>query len=208
VGCASHGQGESLEAPKGGNKPLPITAADARALAYYQTTYGLGILAPRGWYCEGYWGSGGGGLLVSSKPIQQNTPIDGPAISIYRISNENSGRYDIAEIIARALPAYRAHAKAVWADLDSPFPSGPYPADVLVHRRKTVVDYKTPPHTEGLGTRFSSFKNNDRSIAGAAILLGEPPADLLLLAVRMPSNLDRLAPLIIHEVEREAAHRK
>jgi hypothetical protein len=59
VGCASSGQTEVLEAPKGTSKSVPISVKDAQTLAYYKSADGIGLLAPRGWYCEGVSGSGG-----------------------------------------------------------------------------------------------------------------------------------------------------
>src|SRR5262245_10090325 len=58
VGCVSFGQVERLEAPRGTSLGLPISSKDARALAYYKSADGIGVLAPRGWYCEGVSGSG------------------------------------------------------------------------------------------------------------------------------------------------------
>ena len=62
------------------------------------------------------------------------------------------GVYDVAEIMGRFFPQYRAIAKAVWEGLDSPFPTGPYPKDTLRYKSSTVLEYSTPAHTEGLGT--------------------------------------------------------
>ena len=68
VGCESFGQIQKLEAPKGSGTSLSISSKDAPRLAYYKSADGIGVLAPRGWYCEGASGSSGSGLFVSPRP--------------------------------------------------------------------------------------------------------------------------------------------
>ena len=127
------------------------------------------------------------------------------------ISGENSGRYEIAELIARVFPAYRQFARRVWEDLDSPLPSGPYPKDTLTYRGNSIVEFRTPAHTEGLGNFHSLLGTTDLPITGTAILLIDSThptinvPHLLLLSVRFPRDLARLAPTIVHDVERNAA---
>ncbi len=216
VGCASFGQVKKLEAPKGTSRSVPISPKDAETLAYYESADGIRLLAPRGWYCEGTSGSGGYALFLSPKPIHPTSSgwegLEGPAIEVNHITSENgSGMYEIAEIIARVFPAYRAVARSVWEGLDSAFPSGPYPKDTLTYKGKTIVEYKTPAQTEGLGNFDSWLKKNDTPIVGAAILIvdspnliGNPP-NLILLSVRFPPDLARLTPAIVRYIERDAA---
>jgi hypothetical protein len=215
IGCASSGQTGTLEAPKSTNRSVSISPKDAQALAYYESANGISLLAPRGWYCEGASGSGGAALFLSPKPIH-NTPsgwdgIEGTAIEINHISGENSGRYEIAELMARVFPTYRAVAIRVWEDLDFPLPSGPYPKDTLTYRGKTIVEYNTPAQTEGLGNFDSWLGKSDLPIRGIAILGGDPTRlslsgeqpSLILLSVRLPPELARLAPTIIRYVGRD-----
>jgi hypothetical protein len=213
IGCASSGQIETLEAPKGTSISVPISLKDAETLAYYKSADGIGLLAPRGWFCEGASGSSGYALFLSPKPIHHGLSgwegLEGPAIEVNHITSENSGRYEIAEIIARVFPVYRALATRVWEGIDRPFPSGPYRKDTLKYRGKTIVEYKTPAQTEGLGNFDSSLKKNDIPIVGAAILIIDPPnlignpPDLVLLSVRFPPDLARLTPAIVRYVERD-----
>jgi len=193
---------------------VSISAKDAQALAYYRSADGIGLLAPRGWYCEGASGSGGSALYLSPKPIHYRLPgwqgLEGPAIEVDHITSENSGRYQIAEIMARVFPAYRALAIRVLEGIDLPIPSGPYPKDTLGYRSKTIVEYKTAAQTEGLGNFDSSLKKNDTPIVGAAILIVEPanlignPPNLVLLSVRFPPDLTRLTPVIVRFVKRDS----
>jgi hypothetical protein len=213
VGCESFGQIERLEAPKGTSKSVPISPRDAEALAYYESADDIGLLAPRGWFCEGTSGSGGSALFLSPKPIHHGLAgwegLDGTAIEINRISGENSGRYEIAEIMARVFPEYRALARRVLGDFDLPLPSGPYPKDTLTYIGKTIVEFKTPAQTEGLGNFHSWLKQSGTPIQGAAILIADrqdpnlSSARLVLLSVRFPPDLARLMPTIIRYVERD-----
>jgi len=213
VGCPSFGQTQVLEAPKGTSESVAIGAQDGMALAYYKSADGIGVLAPRGWYCQGVSGSGGAALFLGPKPVVHASSgwegLGGAAMEVNDISGENSGRYEIAELVARVFPAYQSFARRVW-DLDSPLPSGPYPKDTLTYRGKTVVDYRTPAQTEGLGNFHSWLGKNDLPIAGAAILLMEPThhvgdvPHLVLLSVRFPPDLSRLTPAIVRYFKREA----
>jgi hypothetical protein len=204
--------GSGTRSSKGTSESVAVGAQDGRALAYYKSADGISVLAPRGWYCQGVSGSGGAALFLSPRPVVHSSSgwegLSGAAIEVNDISGENSGRYEIAELVARVFPAYQSFARRVW-DLDSPLPSRPYPKDALTYRGKTVVDYRTPAQTEGLGNFHSWLGKNDLPIAGAAILLMEPNhhvgdvPHLVLLSVRFPPDLSRLAPTIIRYVERE-----
>jgi hypothetical protein len=186
----------------------------AQELAYYRSEQGVGVLAPRGWHCFGTYGSGGDALFVSPQPIKTvdifspgRNGFAGPAIELSRRFGETSGRFDVAEIIARVFPAYKAFATGVMAEFDQPTRSltfGPYPHDTLIYKSKTVVEYRTPAQADGLGTR-SFLNKNGGPIHGVAILIGQPP-DVLLLSVRLPSDLDGLTSTVVLQVEREAAH--
>jgi hypothetical protein len=186
---------------------LPISPKAAQALAYYGSALSLGVLAPRGWYCLGVYGSGGEFLFVSSQPIdpfQSFAPnfrgFQGSVIEISERHSDQNGDRDVkARIIARAFPAYKALVAELVDGFDIPTPFGPYPSDKLIYRSREVVEYTTPAQREGLGTQ-SSLKKNNRPIRGVAILSGKPP-DLILLSVRLPQATSGLAAVIIRQVE-------
>jgi hypothetical protein len=190
---------------------VPISSKDAQALAYYRSADGIGLLAPRGWYCEGVSGSGGYALFLSPKPISHGVfgwhGLEGPAIEINHMTSGASGRIEIAEIMARVFPAYRAFASSVMEGM-GPLPAGRYPKDTLMYRSKTIVEYNTPAQTEGLGNFNSWLGKIDLPIRGAAIIIGDPPnigegPDLVLLSVRVPPALAGLIPVIVAQVERD-----
>lgn len=212
VRCPTFGQVETYDAPTGTSQSVPLSKEDAQSLAYYKSADGISVLAPRGWYCQGASGSGGASLYLGPEPITY-TPsswkgLDGAAIEVNHINGENSGRYDIATVIARVFPAYRWFGREVWA-FDTPLPASPFPKDRLVYRSNAVVEYRTPPHTEGLGNFESYLGKNGLAISGTAILLiGAPRAvnnvpHVILLSVRVGPDLEHLTPTIIQYAERE-----
>jgi hypothetical protein len=214
IGCKSDGQIGPMDAPEGTSISVPLSAKEAQQLAHYSSSHGLGVLGPRGWYCFGTYGSSGAALFLSPQPIDTanmfstKNGFTGPAIEMSHTLGGTSGRFYVAEMIARVFLAYRAFATRVAEEFELPtssFPFGPYPKDTLAYKSRTVVEYKTPAQAEGLGTR-SWLKKNGSPIEGVAILLGQTP-DLLRLLVRLPPDLNRLTSAIVRQFERDAARR-
>lgn len=212
VGCVAQGQREDFKAPTGTPHLVAISAENEQKLAYYRAAINLGVLAPRGWHCEGSSGSSGDGLWLSPEPINRDVPgwsgFPGPAIEIYHISSGASGMYDVAEILAR-VGKYKDQAAPVLTLIGRPVPSGPYPKDALTYRSKSIVEFRTPPQEEGLGTHLTWLRKSNLPVSGAVIVLGksisgEELPDMLLLAVRLPPALQRLTPFIVRDAEREA----
>ncbi len=202
-----------MEAPQGESRSVPIPPEAAQKLAYYKSAQNLGVLAPRGWYCVEISEAGGRRLVVGPKPIDPTnmyppgeTGFTGPVIEVSSIHSNTEGRFEIARIIARVFPDYKAVVARICAEFHEPISAytlGPYPEDTLTYKSARVVEYITPPQTEGLGTQ-SQLSRSGSPIAGVAMLVGGAP-DLLLLAVRLPGNLRGLTPAIVHQVERDAA---
>jgi hypothetical protein len=72
VGCEADGQVGAVAAPKKAEKVVKIDAGMAQRLAYYKAEYSPGVLAPRGWYCFGTYGSNGSSLFVSPQLIKRD----------------------------------------------------------------------------------------------------------------------------------------
>lgn len=215
VGCKSDGQLGPLDAPTGTSKVVPIIAKLAQNLAYYQAAQGNGVLAPRGWYCFGTYGSNGDNLYVTPHPLEVKalfsdtwSGVSGPAIQLSISYGGTSGRFEVAHIIARVFPARRAFVQSVikeGIEPSSSFLFGPYPKDKLTYRSKEIVEYETQANAEGLGTN-SRLQKNGSPISGVAILSGpltEP--DLWHLSERFSPNLSDLSTTIIQQVERDSA---
>ena len=117
-----------------------------------------------------------------------------------------SGRFAVAEIIARVFPAHWSFVRQVTGEGIEPassFPYGPYPTDKLIYKDKETVEYVTPPNTEGLGTQSYLAKDGD-PINGVAILTGKDP-DLTKLAARLPPEMSDLLPVVIRQVEQDSS---
>ena len=69
VGCRSEGQADPIDAPTGTSIPVSMSPEAAKRLAFYKAEVIAGVLAPRGWFCLGTYGSGGASLLVSPEPF-------------------------------------------------------------------------------------------------------------------------------------------
>lgn len=215
VGCASDGQVGPRKAPHGKAKTVPLSAELASKLAYYQAEEGSGVLAPRGWHCFSTYGSNGGSLFVAPQLIDSKIVFSdkwkgfaGPVVQISDSLGGTSGRFEVASIIARVFPAHKAFvANVVGEGIETAadFPSGAYPKDKLRYRSKEVVEYETPPQTEGLGTR-SRLQKSDKAITGVEIL-SDPneELDLVSLSVRLPQGSEDLTRVIVQQTEREAA---
>jgi hypothetical protein len=192
---------------------VAISAAGAERLAYYKAEYGPGVLAPRGWHCFSIYGSDGSNLYLSPDAIDSKTLLSvdwkgftGPAIQISVSSGGTSGRFAVAKVIARVFPAYKQFAQNVIAEGIEPasdFPSGPFASDKLTDRGKNIVEFETPANTAGLGTD-SRLLPNASPIDGVAIISGTD-TDLIQLSARVAAKDRDLIPLIVKQVESDAA---
>lgn len=212
VGCKSDGQVGPVKAPTGNRKIVQIPASTAQHLAYYKAEHGSGVLAPRGWYCFSTYGSNGSNLFISPKPITSAELFSdswkgfpGPAIQVSISLGDTSGRFRVAQVIARIFPAYKKFVEQVTEEKIEPagsFPFGPYPKDKLDYRGKNIAEYITPGNAEGLGTH-SRLERNADPISGVAILVGQTP-DLLQLSMRLPKEQRDLGATIMQHFERNA----
>src|SRR5579872_5981303 len=114
--------------------------------------------------------TGGTELFVSPQPIDDASIFStkwggfaGPALEVSRRFGDTSGRFGVAQIIARVFPAYKSFVMNV--EKSDPgaglsFSFGPYPSDALTYKSNRVVEHKTSAQNEGLGTYHSSLKKN------------------------------------------------
>ncbi|HEY7387485.1 MAG TPA: hypothetical protein VH640_03180, partial [Bryobacteraceae bacterium] len=159
--------------------------------------------------CFGTYGSSGDTLYITPRPINRATIFSngadgagGPGIAvIYRFSG-TSGRFAVAQIVARVFPAHRSFAVNVMREFDQSFTFGPYPKDTLLYKSNELVEYQTPAKTDGLGT-YWWLAPSTIPITGAALLVGDE-ADLALLSVRLPIDLNDLRGAIISQFEGDA----
>ena len=212
IGCPSDGQSGLLAAPHGEARQLPIPREAAAHLAWYEAKNAPGVLAPRDWHCFGTYGSSGATLYVSPEPLSSKVVFSkewkgfsGPAIEISRVNGGTSGRFEVAQKVARLFPAEINFTRQVIAEGIEPaseFPLGPYPDDKLTYK-KSIVDFETPAHGKGLGTD-SRLQPNGHSIVGFVFLSMIPNDDPydVSLEMRLPPELSSFAPTIQAAIER------
>lgn len=111
------------------------------------------------------------------------------------------GRYEVARVIARVFPARMSFVQHVIDMFEgaSDYTYAPFPKDKLIVQTDRLVEFRTPPHSQGLGTT-NRLRANDDPINGVAILQGDTP-DLLMLRVRLPRELRELTPVIVHQFQ-------
>lgn len=211
VGCRSEGQMGLEPAPKPHRTPR-LPAHVARRLAYYDAG-GVSVLAPRGWRCLGHDGSNGSGIFVwperQRKFLRSPMHWRGSGIELAIRDGGTSGRWAVADAIARYFPAYRGFLTSAFEGLDrGPLPSGPYPRDRLGRHGASFVRYTTPPHAKGEGTEWTFAPSAD-PLEGLAMLSGptsEP--NLLNVRVRLPARDRDLAEVIFATAEVEQRRRR
>jgi len=221
VGCPSDGQIGPLSAPKGKAQQIQIAPEAAGRLAWYKAKNAPGVLAPRNWHCFGTYGSSGATLYVSPEPINSKLLFSsewkgfrGPAIEISSMNGGTSGRFEVAQKIARLFPAHIDFVRQVIAEGIEPasdFPSGPYPKDKLTYLTRTLVSFETPALSKGLGTD-SRLQPNEQAIQGFVFLSMQPNDDAydISLAIRTPQTSARSPKLLrraLSEISR-CFHRK
>lgn len=205
VGCPADGMSGHVAAPSPLPAAPPVPARAARDLAFYAAP-DLAVLAPNGWHCLDLYGSGGAFLLVTPRSYTADTlpgfgALTGPAVELSFLNGENSGREDVAAVLARLFPERRRFIRSVETeDPDHPhrFPRGPYAQDRTVRRSPSTVDYTTPPGRGGMGTFESRLRPGSDPIDGTATLDRSNGVDsVLLLNVRLPPGQRGLAAVIL-----------
>jgi hypothetical protein len=160
VGCPADGQLGPLEPPNGKPLAVRVESPAARRLAYYQAAVGMGVLAPQGWHCRGWYGSSGYFLAVTPEEIPAPyfplPRIAGPVVYLGGSDAETSGRFTVAVTAARLFPkstrdfVERIKAEGIMPAKD--FDVRPFPADQLHYLSGRALEFITPAGKDGLGT--------------------------------------------------------
>lgn len=216
VGCSADGQVGPLPPPSGNEKEVRVPASIAKELAYYKSEATSGVLAPRGWYCFGAYGSSGSTLFVAPQPFKMDPDhpfaaisngFTGPVIEVDDIDAGGSGLYAVARVLAHAFPNQKEFVEGVRQDIQDvdelvrDLKVGPYSGDQLLRKSDQIVEYRTPPYSDGLGT-LGRLKKGQERIDGVA-LIKSPTPNLRLLNVRLPPAMEFLSSYIVQQVERE-----
>ncbi len=135
----------------------------------------------------------------------ETATVPGPGIELLWRSGDTSGRFEVARVVARVFPARRDFVQRVIGEGIMPagdFPFGAFPDDRLDYRDERIVEYETPANSDGIGMISRLQRAAVRQIRGVAILENQTP-DLLLLAVRLPSDTGVLTSAIVAQVEQQ-----
>jgi len=209
VGCASDGQTGPEPAPKTPAHMPAVTGPEAGKLAYYESS-ALGVLAPRGWRCFGLYGSNGSILIVTPEAheddlFEPGPGLKGPAVQLSVSASDTSGRFEVADVAARLFPSRKAYVEGVIAEGIEPrsrFHFRPFPTDTIRRYGEDAVEFETPANTVGMGTKSRLVPNGD-PIRGLAMMTSKN--DLVLLAVRVPTDQRDLATTIMGSVRQAKA---
>jgi hypothetical protein len=167
-----------------------------REIAYYQSAVTPGVFAPRGWYCHGWYGSGGGTLLVTPAP-PGTTPgsvwpqTSGQAVEISFDGDAGSGRYQAAKYALLFFPKTAAKfIQSVNGNLDvkiSQRSLQPFEKDSLKVLSADMAEFVTSSNKSGLGTQGFLLPSRE-SISGIAFLDQYKPDDMNFVTVRIRLN--------------------
>ena len=220
VGCPGDGQTGPYVAAKGSPKPVNLPLEVANKLAWYEykgDAGQIGTLGPRGWNCFVTIGSDGETLYVAPEAMNSAKILEhknwkgftGPAIQLSGSDGGTSGRFEVAQMVARVFPAYRNYARKIIAEGFGPasdYPFGPFPSDRLSYKGKKLVEFTTPSHHKGLGT-MSWLLPSNQPILGFALLTIGPNVDagLLQLSLRLPPSLSTLSATLVQQAEADAS---
>lgn len=220
IGCPGDGQTGPYAAAKGSPKAVNLPPATADQMAWYEYNGEVGhfgTLGPRGWNCFVTIGSNGWTLYVAPERLDSAKILEhknwkgfsGPAIQLSDSDGGTSGRFEVAQMVARVFPAHRNYARSIIAEGFGPasdYPFGPYPSDHLTYKGKDLVEFTTPAHRKGLGT-MSWLLPSDLPITGFALLTIGHDVDtgLLHLSFRLPPSLSFLAATLRQQAEVDAS---
>lgn len=221
VGCSGDGQTGPYVAAKGSPKPVKLPPAVANQLAWYEykgEAGKFGTLGPRGWNCFATIGSNGWTLYVAPEPLDSAKLLEhkqwkgftGPALQLSGSDGGTSGRFEVAQVVARVFPAHRDYARGIIKEGFGPasdYPFGPFPSDHLTYKGKELVEFTTPANRKGLGT-MSWLLPSEEPITGFALLSIGPNVDteLLRLNFRLPTSLSSLGPTLIQQAEADGSN--
>ena len=216
IGCPGDGQTGPYAAVKGSPKLVNLPPAMADQLAWYEykgDAGQFGTLGPRGWNCFATIGSNGWTLYVAPQLLDSAELLAhvnwkgfrGPAIQLSSSDGGTSGRFEVAQVVARVFPAHRDYARSIIAEGFAPasdYPFGPFPSDRLTYKGTELVEFTTPARRNGLGT-MSGLLPSDQPITGFALLTIGPDVDteLLHLSLRLSPSLSSLSATLIQQAE-------
>jgi hypothetical protein len=130
--------------------------------------------------------------------------FSGPAIEVSHRYGGTSGRFAVAEIIARVFRAYKSFVTNMQRSdpgAKFSFAFGPYPKDALTFKGKDLVEYKTPPQSRGFGNIFVVKEERQSNRWSGDACRGRARSRAPVRAAA--TGINRTRPVIVHQVERD-----
>jgi len=217
IGCRSDGQQGPIPAPRSQHRvEVQFDAHTAQQLAFYRAKFSPGVLARREWQCAGLLGSDDEFLLVAPHlpPLKSFSTayhhLTTAAVVAEHMFGGTSGRFGVADVLARFFPHQRTFVRALQlGDVSHTFHPvyHPYDADRLSRKADRLVEFVTPTFANCIGTTWW-LRENGMPVRGALIIeRGGKELYLATVRVRMPDRLVDLAKPIISRFEESAKDR-
>jgi len=188
-----------LPAPIGGVKSAPLPNLPLKDIAFYEAQ-GLGVFAPRGWYCREQYGSSGGTLLVTPTPPDSDFPlrdIRGHVVERTSYYGGTSGRFAVARYSSRLFPGkamkvVKEARSEGW--LES---SDTVSRDTVTKLSDVLVEFTTPANAAGLGTEY--LRPSGDAVRGAAFLdeIDKEWPNLDLVRFRLGAGMRQLETVLL-----------
>lgn len=210
IGCPADVQGSREAPPPGGQKALPVQSAVADRLAFYESAYDYGVVAPRGWNCVALVGSSGMMLIVTPSAddakaliqVPRVPGLGGPAVIFKFLYDDTSGRFPVAGYAARYFSGERTDlvqgviAEGILPKEEILPPT--FPDDRIAYRSKRTLEFATPAGSDGLGSYGTELVKGALPIRGLVMLSDH---GLVILAARLTADTSGLYQPIASYVE-------
>ena len=158
----------------------------ANKLAYYKGPLFKVVLAPRGWTCNQYAGTGASTFLIApdGAGVLRAEQYPGPQIAVRVAIGATSGRFEVAKISARLFSILSDFIERVRGEKLDEISDEPFPGDTYYYLSPTVVKWDAQPTGDG--------------VVGLAYLSGhKAEPTLTLMQVRLGADSQELVPAIL-----------
>ena len=190
--------------PRGSSQVVPLDPSTALKLAYYKGENARGMIGPRGWHCQVWYGSSGSTILISPTAIDSGKfgPLDlhGDAVEFVFLDGGTSGRFGVARCASRLFPKIAAsfvqRVKSEGIEPASTFELGPYTGDSIRYSDGLSLEFSTPAQEAGIGTE-GNLAPSQNVIRGFVVLDSTGDWGLSILRVRVGVQTTHLAEAII-----------
>ena len=209
IGCATSSMtGERTAAPQGSEAWLLMDAGTAQQLAYYTSDDATVIIGPRDWSCQASLGSAGSRL--SASPVG-DVPASSDEETDTRIADgvywafstgQTSGRFAVADAIARFFPERHSYVRSVVAEGLVPlssFPNGPGEGVSIVRKSSDYVVYRETATSDQEGDAWGLIMLH--GVQTGDCLQSFDACDVEEFVVKLPRSYGNLGPQLLRQYQ-------